>query len=179
MEDRMLITPQKMLKEGYIKSGIEGMPIGEDQIQQIGLDVRAKAIQRICHTAILMRTEKHLPTYAEIDTNQDDCWVLEPGAYALECVEECSIPIGFEGKLIHRSTFNRSGCFITGSVYDPGYRGIIAGTMYTHIPLIVQRGTRIAQFQMQTAEVGEKYDGDYQDQESHSKAMEKVNEKEN
>lgn len=171
----MLILPKKMVELGYVKSRQEGWSLESNQFQQIGLDVRVCKIQRIVGTATIMRFEKQLPSYVDIDRNQDECWFLTPGVYALECMEECQIPQGFEGKLIHRSTFNRSGCFITGSVYDPGYKGIIAGTMYSHINMLVEFGTRIAQFQMQTAEMGELYDGDYQNQSSHAEVMGKVN----
>lgn len=168
----MLITPQTMVKNDWVtcESSIE-----ENQLQQVGLDIRVKTILKITGTAVLSRDSKELPGYIDVPFNNEEYWSLTPGAYAFEAMEKCVIPVGYEGKVIHRSTFNRSGCFVTGSVYDPGYSGIIAGTMYVHIPILVQYGTRLAQFQMQTAESGEMYDGDYQDQESHSKAAENLN----
>lgn len=173
----MLVTPQKMIKNEWITS--PALNLEDNQIQQVGLDVRIDKVMSIHGTATLTRTEKKLPAYHEISLNPDNCWLLQPGAYAVECIEQCNIPKGYEGRLIHRSTFNRSACFITGSVYDPGYRGVIAGTMYVHNPLVVERFTRIGQFQMRTAEDGDLYDGDYQDQISHAKAAEKLDGKDN
>lgn len=171
----MLITPQTMLTRHFVKARYDQFPLEAEQSQQIGLDVRVGSIEKILGTSILMRNSKKLPAYVPIDRNQDNCWVLKPGAYAIETLEECDIHLGFEGKLIHRSTFNRSGVFLTGSVYDPGYKGVIAGTLYVHTEtLIVEFGTRIGQFQMQTAEQGSAYNGDYQNQTSHAEAAKKL-----
>lgn len=171
----MLITPQRMIAEKMVYA--PNRKIEENQLQQIGLDLRVKNIQVITGPARIMRNSKELPNYIDVPFH-DNCWYLEAGsAYAFECVEECEIPLGYEAKVIHRSTFNRSGCFITGSVYDPGYRGMIAGTMYVHTPLFVEFETRLAQFQIQTAEIGNSYDGDYQDQNSHTDAAEKLDAK--
>lgn len=168
----MLVTPQRMISEKWVFA--PDRQIEPKQLQQIGFDLRVKSIQLIAGTARIMCNSKELPSYVSVPFN-DNCWFLEKGlSYAFECVEQCTIPLGYEGKVIHRSTFNRSGCFITGSVYDPGYRGIIAGTMYVHTPLFVEFETCIAQFQMQTAEIGNSYDGDYQDQISHVEAAEKL-----
>lgn len=173
----MLITPQTMVEKGFVFSGQESFPLEPEQLQQIGLDVRAFEIMAIRGGAIIGKHTKQLPQYLPLHVNRDNRWVLKPGVYALECIEECSIPVGYEGKLIHRSTLNRSGCFITGSVYDPGYNGIIAGTMYVHNLIEIEFGARVAQFQMQEVLKGEAYNGDYQDQESHQKSTEKVNAK--
>lgn len=168
----MLLSPKTMLAKKFVTSRTG--TIEDNQIQQVGLDVRVDKILKILGTARLTRTEKQLPSYHEMSLTSENTWILEPGAYAVECIEDCNIPEGHEGRLIHRSTFNRSGCFITGSVYDPGYRGVIAGTMYVHTPLVVERLTRIGQFQMRLAEKGDLYDGDYQDQASHAEAAEKL-----
>lgn len=172
----MSITPQRMIKEGWVRGIVS--EIESEQIQQIGLDLRVGKIQRVTGTATLMKNSKELPRYSDLDTNQDDCWYLQANqGYAFESMEECSIPIGYKGFVIHRSTMNRSVCLVTGSVYDPGYKGIIAGTIYVHqVPILIQRGARIAQFLMSEGEKGSAYDGDYQNQKSHISAAEKLNE---
>jgi deoxycytidine triphosphate deaminase len=171
----MFILPQRMIDEKMV-FGIDA-PIEADQIQQIGLDLRVAKVQRIAGTSMLMKKQKQLPGYIDIDLNQDNCWYLLPNqGYVFESMEQCVIPPGFEGKVIHRSSLNRSAVIVTGSIYDPGYKGIIAGTIYVHqVPLILEKGARIAQFEMSTAEMGSTYNGDFQNQKSHTAAAEKVN----
>lgn len=169
----MLINPKRFATEKFIISPDAAHPLdlredGKGQIQQAGFDVRVAKIQRISGRGKLGVSSKTLPTYSDISLNQDNCYVLRQGAYAVDCIEHVHLPVGFEGKLIHRSTMNRSACYLTGSVYDPGYKGLIGGTLYVYIDIMeVELYARIGQFQIQTAEEGTAYNGDYQHQKSH------------
>jgi deoxycytidine triphosphate deaminase len=176
------MSPKKMVELKYVTARFLEYPLdlrenGKGQIQQVGFDVRVHSISKILGTGYLMVNEKRLPSYAPLMTNQDNAFVLQPGAYAVECMEDTEIPPDHEGRVLHRSTVNRCGCTFTGSVYDPGYKGVIAGTLYVHNPFVIQFGARIGQFEITPKEQASLYDGDYQNQASHSKAAEKVNER--
>lgn len=171
----MLLIPDTIIKKGFVKTRKDYEPFDDNQFQQVGIDVRVANVSRIFGTAKLTRFSKELAPQEMLAVNNDNCWVLQKGAYAIDCMEECVIKQGYEGKLIHRSTFNRSGALLTGSVYDPGYEGLIAGTLYVFCNILVlEYGTRIGQFQIQTAEMGTLYDGDYQNQQSHAEAAERL-----
>ena len=73
-----------------------------------------------------------------------------------------TIPEGYAGWVITRSTLNRNGLFITSGLYDSGYNGVMAGLLHVHHgPATIQRGSRVGQFIMFEAETLSLYDGDY------------------
>lgn len=150
---------------------------GKGQIQQVGFDVRVATISKISGMAgIYADGSKKLPTYTELSPDNNGIYRLLPGAYAIDSMESCVVPADLQARLKHRSTVNRSACFFTGSVYDPGYKGLIAGTLYVFVPMFeVQVGARIGQFYFFPADASTQYNGDYQDQKSHSTAGEKLN----
>jgi deoxycytidine triphosphate deaminase len=73
-----------------------------------------------------------------------------------------TIPEGYAGWVITRSTLNRNGLHITSGLYDSGYNGVMAGLLHVaHGPATIQRGSRVGQFLMFDAETLSTYDGDY------------------
>lgn len=175
------MSPEEAVKAGLITARFPEYPLdlrkdGKGQIQQIGFDVRVAKILKISGAAgIYADGSKKLPSYTELSVGNNNAYVLTPGAYAVDCMEDCIVPANLQARLKHRSTVNRSACFLTGSVYDPGYKGLIAGTLYVHVPIFeVQIGARIGQFYFFPADASTQYNGDYQQQQSHSSAAEKV-----
>jgi len=64
----------------------------------------------------------------------------------------------------HRSTYNRQGVLITGSIYDPGYEGQIGCTIYnlSGHTLHITELERIGQMVFFKADPASKYDGQWQ-----------------
>ena len=161
------MSPKKMVELGYITARFSDRPLdlredGKGQNQQVGFDVRVHSISRGAGVGYLMVNEKKLPNYIPLVTNPDNAFVLQPGAYAVDCMEDVVIPADHEGRVIHRSTVNRCFCFFTGSVYDPGYKGVVAGTLYVFNPFVIEYGARIGQFEITPKEQASLYNGDYQ-----------------
>jgi deoxycytidine triphosphate deaminase len=64
----------------------------------------------------------------------------------------------------HRSTYNRQGILITGSIYDPGYEGVIGCTIYnlSGNEITIIKNERIGQMVFFKAEAASKYNGQFQ-----------------
>lgn len=89
-------------------------------------------------------------------------WELEQGVYEIIMENIVTIPEGYAGWVITRSTLNRNGLFITSGLYDSGYNGVMAGLLHVkHGPAIIEPGSRVGQFLMFEAETLSMYDGDY------------------
>lgn len=80
--------------------------------------------------------------------------------------EEIKLPKNMFALLIHRSSFNRKGIIITGSVYDPGYKGVIGCTIYNLSGEVIQipANKRICQIVCYHAEAASEYDGQWQNE---------------
>ena len=168
----MIINPKKILDEKIVTSMPDCSSIEDNQLQQAGIDIRLNKVLTV-HTPIIRIGKNTKPDFKSIylDLNQDsEGYVrLSPGnAYSVDSMEYCKVPEDMVAFVIHRSTFNRSGIFVTGSVYDPGFEGNIAGTMYVHNETEVEIGTRFAQIVFMKAEAASLYNGSYQKQKSHT-----------
>lgn len=105
--------------------------------------------------------KKHRGT-EEIDHDEDGWYHLQEGTY--EVVMENIVTVGADeaGWVITRSTLNRNGVFITSGLYDSGYNGVMAGAMHVRGgPVVIQKGTRVAQFLLFKAEALTLYNGSY------------------
>lgn len=100
----------------------------------------------------------------ELDSNGKKFWVLPKGAYEFDSIHYVTVPKGYCGYLVTRSSLNRNGILIHSGVFDAGFRGFIGGTLYNFGGMIkVYENTRICQFLMGQAETVKMYDGQYQD----------------
>lgn len=138
--------------------------IGPDAIQPNGVDLRLAKVLRIKPTMFVIDAEnnKTLRETEEILPDEDGFWTLEPGVYEVSCMETVKVGHNEMGLVINRSTYNRSGVVIRGSVFDDGYHGAIALSMYVNVaPIKIQKGTRIAQYVTFAAESACKYNGSY------------------
>ena len=77
--------------------------------------------------------------------------------------EEVYLPIDIYATLTHRSSYNRKGVLITGSIYDPNYRGQIGCTIYnlSGQELVIPKNERIAQMLFFSADAASAYCGQY------------------
>jgi deoxycytidine triphosphate deaminase len=113
--------------------------------------------------------KKHRGT-EEIYHDDDGWYHLQEGTY--EVVMENIVTVGADeaGWVITRSTLNRNGVFITSGLYDSGYNGVMAGAMHIRGgPVMIQKGTRVAQFLLFKAEALTLYNGSYGSNSEHDK----------
>lgn len=78
--------------------------------------------------------------------------------------EKVKLPGNLFATFTHRSSFNRKGVLITGSIYDPGYEGQIGCTIYnlSGQSLLIEKDTRIGQMLFFKADPASEYNGQYQ-----------------
>ncbi len=91
-------------------------------------------------------------------------WFLAPGFYETVSNVWVEIPFGKAGWIVQRSSLNRNGIMVMGSLYDSGYNGTINSTIYVMNPagVFIEQGARIGQFILADAETRKMYDGQYQ-----------------
>lgn len=174
----MIINPKEILAKGYLKEDKGYSVISEKQIQQAGIDIRlGKAFTVVTNMITITETEKPKfdSIYRELQPDPRGLIRLEPGyAYSIDSMEYVKVPQDMSAFVLHRSTFNRVGIFITGSVYDPGFEGNVGATMYVHNRTELAVGVRIAQILFVKTDAASSYNGSYQKQEGHVKDVKVV-----
>jgi deoxycytidine triphosphate deaminase len=113
------------------------------------------------------KVELFTPFQYSAGKNPDDVWkALRKSVYYFESDLEVTVPWGYVGWLITRSSLNRNGIRVESGLYDSGFKGKLAGTIYNHnhynVEMNLERRVRIAQFVMAEADTLRKYDGQYQ-----------------
>ena len=94
--------------------------------------------------------------------HDEEYWVLSRGAYEFVSPHFVTVPSGYCGYLITRSSFNRNGIFIISGLYDSGFEGYVGGTLYNLGGRIkMKHKTRLCQLVMASAETLKMYDGQY------------------
>lgn len=80
--------------------------------------------------------------------------------------ETVKLPLDVFATFTHRSSFNRQGVLITGSIYDPGYFGQVGCTIYNMSGqwISIPKNTRIGQMLFFKADPASKYNGQYQNE---------------
>lgn len=104
--------------------------------------------------------------------DSDGFWHLYRGTYEFSTQHYVTVPHGYAGYLITRSSLNRNGVFILSGLYDSGFTGYVGGTLYNlGGRMKIQYGTRICQFVLLKAETAKLYTGQY----NHDKNPENTN----
>ena len=138
--------------------------VEKNQIQPNAVDLRLKNVFRILPTEFYISDDRkqHRKT-EQIWPDLLTEFHLESGqSYQFDCLETVTIPNGYAGWLIARSTLNRNGIFITSGLYDSGFNNTVGGVMHIRGgPARIANRTRIAQFIYAEAETVGMYDGDY------------------
>lgn len=142
-----------------------------EDVQPNAVDLRVAKILLIePNTFEIDETKKVHRGSAELITDEDDYYHLQPGHY--EVVMENNIKVGYNeaGWVITRSTLNRNGVFLTSGLYDTGYEGVMAACMHVSVgPMKIKKGTRIGQYLCFDAQALSSYDGDYGSGKAHDK----------
>jgi len=137
--------------------------VQEGDSQPNAVDLRVQDIFALKNERFKLEGDKKTHRGSEkINVDEYGCWNLYPGVYEIIMENIVTIPEGYAGWVITRSTLNRNGLHITSGLYDSGYNGVMAGLLHVaHGPATIQRGSRVGQFLMFDAETLSTYDGDY------------------
>ncbi|MFC7202726.1 deoxyuridine 5'-triphosphate nucleotidohydrolase [Haloferax namakaokahaiae] len=138
--------------------------IDDEQVQPNGVDLTLEAILEQVSVGRLARDgktigEREPVAFADPDT---ETYRLEPGGYVLQYAETVSIPEDHVGYIYPRSSLMRNSCMLNTAVWDAGYEGKGEGLLQVHHPIELQRGARVAQLVLSTADHDGTYDGSYQ-----------------
>ena len=159
----MLLTAQQILDEGIV------VPSEYSKPAQVGIDLSLASVH-YCNGGSMVyrdRTEIDPEIFTEKETVQVDgkeCWMLDPGTYAITFNEGCKIPAYAAGFILHRSSLYRTGNSIVSPVWDPGFATDQMGTvLVVNVRLIVEKNARVAQMLVHTTDGdAELYDGQWQ-----------------
>ena len=137
--------------------------VQEGDSQPNAVDLRVQDIFALKDETFVLTDDKKTHRGSEkINVDENGMFCLEPGVYEIIMENLVTIPEGYAGWVITRSTLNRNGLHITSGLYDSGYSGVMAGLLHVaHGPAAIQRGSRVGQFLMFEAETLSMYDGDY------------------
>lgn len=133
---------------------------------QVGVDLTVNKILEISKSnageVYIKGTKLGLQTELEPDAN---IYTLEGGhAYAVEFDQGISLAENETGFIIQRSSLNRNGCMLVGSVFDPGFHTEVLGaTLYASCSIRIEKHARIAQLLIaENNPVENKYSGQFQ-----------------
>lgn len=94
--------------------------------------------------------------------DEDGFWFLNRGVYEFQSPHYVTVPEGYCGFLISRSSLNRNGVFVLSGLYDAGFHGYVGGTLYNISGKIrMKMLTRVCQLVMAKAETVSTYKGKY------------------
>lgn len=121
--------------------------------------------KEIISKAVLIPCEFTKVQQVGIDLTLKDRVVLPHGKSVNVLLNEIvKLPLDIFSTFTHRSSYNRKGVFITGSIYDPGYEGVVGCTIYnlSDDMLIIEPNERIGQMVFYKADSASEYQGQYQ-----------------
>jgi deoxycytidine triphosphate deaminase len=159
----MLLSSKEILEKGIV------IPSKHSKAAQVGIDLSLANVEYILGGSVVYKDTTHInPNFYEsvITSKVDgkDCWILEPGTYAITFNEGCNIPENYTGFILHRSSLYRTGTQIVSPVWDPGYKTDRMGTvMVVNVKLIIEKNARACQVLFhENSAVDELYDGQFQ-----------------
>ncbi len=133
---------------------------------QVGVDLTLKSLALIDRAAIIPAKGKtiHAEQTELSKPGAGGLWELRAGkAYSAVLDQGLEkLPSDLTAFIIQRSSLNRNGCTVTGSVFDPGYGCENLGcTIYPTEDIFIEKHARIAQLIIHTNEHASLYDGQY------------------
>lgn len=120
---------------------------------------------KIIEKGILIPCEHTRIQQVGIDLTLRETLVVQHGFSANVLLNESvHLPEDVFATFTHRSTYNRQGILITGSIYDPSYEGVVGCTIYnlSGKEVIILKNTRIGQMVFFCAQPASVYSGQYQ-----------------
>lgn len=178
LDKSAIVNPAEILEKKIVYAAEGQLAINtsgkENQLQQVGVDLRlAKAYKVVGAVEFYASKDSIKPELLEMPTTEN-CYLFKAGQqYAVDFVEDISVPEDMAALIINRSTINRFSGTITSGVYDPGFRSkggcgaIFRPTLDTKIEI----GFRMAQVVFYTAKSASLYNGQYQDSKEKEKKV--------
>ena len=121
--------------------------------------------QRILNNKVLIPGEFTKIAQVGIDLTIKNSVIINHGQSVNVLLNEIAdLPKDIFATFTHRSSFNRKGVLITGSIYDPGYQGQIGCTIYnlSGETVVIEENERIGQMVFFRADAASEYNGQYQ-----------------
>lgn len=139
---------------------------GKGSKAQVGYDLTLKGVKKI-NGGIVMADKTIVDNYDEINpqTNANGKFIykLDPGTYSLTFEQGVKLPTNRTAFIRHRSSVLRCGGIITSGVYDPGFEvDEMGGVLIATMPIILEKGARVAQIITFENEESEAYAGQFQ-----------------
>ncbi len=133
-----VLSPETLMKIFNVK---------EEELDCGGLKLHLDKVFIPMGIGKISKESKTLPTYQEIQTNENNEYFLGPGAYKIRYKEFVKVPNNAIALALPRSTLLRMGATIYTAVWDPGYEGRGEGLMvvFNKDGIIIERGSQIAQ----------------------------------
>jgi len=130
--------------------------------QQVGVDLTVKYIAQLVGGAMINESTQH-GNQLEIFP-YEGYYDLLPGAYSVTFDQGLKALDADEHAYVEqRSSLNRNGSRLQGSVYDPGYfTPNLGATLYVGVPIKIAEHARVAQLLIELNEPATLYAGQYQ-----------------
>ncbi|MCE7735024.1 MAG: deoxyuridine 5'-triphosphate nucleotidohydrolase [Candidatus Heimdallarchaeota archaeon] len=149
-----------------LPEAIKGMLDPSKQIQQAGIDLTVKRIEKFVGIGLLSVDNKNrvLPDVEEVELDGSGNYNLPPGGYIIRYNESVHVPLFAAGLTLPRSSLMRLGATLHSAVWDPGYKGKGMGLLTVFNSINIQQNSRIAQiiFISLTKKLEAGYSGTYQ-----------------
>jgi len=136
-------------------------PVDDEQIQPNGVDLTLDDVLEQVEPGRVGTDGKTVGERESVETD-DGVFCLDRGGYILQYAETIAIPEEHVGFLYPRSTLMRNSCMLNTAVWDAGYEGRGEGLLQVHHPIRLERGARVAQLVLSSADHDDVYDGTYQ-----------------
>ncbi|MFC7234725.1 deoxyuridine 5'-triphosphate nucleotidohydrolase [Halosegnis marinus] len=137
-------------------------PVADEQVQPNGVDLTLAAVERQVEPGRIDTDGKRVGARETVEPDDDGVYRLEPGAYVARYGEVIAVPDDHVGFVFPRSSLIRNSCMLNTAVWDAGYEGRGEGLLQVGHTVEIERGARIAQFVLSTADHEGHYDGTYQ-----------------
>jgi len=122
---------------------------------------------RICNEKVLKMNPFTKVQQVGVDlTLEQECFIPYGQSKNVLLNEEVNLPSNIFAIFIHRSSYNRKGILITGSIYDPGYKGRVGCTIYnlSGEEINIPKDERIGQMVFFEADPASEYNGQWQNE---------------
>lgn len=132
---------------------------------QVGIDLTVCDIKEIVGGAVI-DDKTHHGEFNSLNS-EGNYWHLSPGAYQVTFDQGLKTLSSTENAtIIQRSSLNRNGVRVQGSIYDPGFScPNLGATLYAAVPITIMKHARIAQLTVETnedVEASKLYNGQFQ-----------------
>ena len=146
------------------KEGLIVLDNAMGKFAQVGYDLSIKSISKLKGGGKVLKDKTVVNDLEEVLYDGfDNGWWLTPGTYDVMCNEGCDIAANRTAMVRQRSSLLRNGTIIASSIFDPGfYTDNIGTVMVVNEKIFIEQDARVAQMYFHENELGELYDGQFQ-----------------